>query len=228
MKKSAFSIIFGVFLINLISAYNGFGYSSVFNESVIVWAAVFLIFFALINFILGRTIFKQDKTTRSIIALSMTALIIYGLAKKGINISSIYVENLFFSDFLSVLIPWLVIIGIIITFITTKWRAWIILGVLLILVSLLGFVYTKSWILTIGIILILIGIKRRSVWKRKQREKGMNAKEWEEYKGIRKARKKREAEKWRKAGYKIGKGIGRPAGKTYGATKRALRKKSKD
>lgn len=98
MKKSL-PVILGLLLINFVSAYNG--YSSLSNflnriePSTLILAALFLIFFAFLYYVLSKIFRNQynqpNKAIAGVIALGMSILIIY-----GINQAAWDIENFFY------------------------------------------------------------------------------------------------------------------------------------
>jgi len=99
-KRGLISALVGIFLINFAEAYS-FGYSSLGNllywirPSTIILLALFIIFFALIYFVLIRVLrdeyHRPNKAISGVIAFCMAVLIIY-----GINRSAWDIENFFY------------------------------------------------------------------------------------------------------------------------------------
>ena len=167
MKKGVLFFILGIFLINFVSAFNG--YSNYFDSSLITYGAIFVIFFAMLNFILGRTIFRENKGSRIIISLASSLLAVYGLATSNFNVGGGYVGSFYVGEYLLTILGVILIAGII--YFLSKWgfaNALIVLGLLLIGISLTNLVYEKGVVLVFGIILLVIGLIllfKRPKWK---------------------------------------------------------------
>ncbi len=172
MKKGVLFFILGIFLINFVSAFNG--YSNYFDSSLITYGAIFVIFFAMLNFILGRTVFRENKGSRIIISLASSLLAVYGLATSNFNVGGGYVGSFYVGEYLLTILGVILIAGII--YFLSKWgfaNALIVLGLLLIGISLTNLVYEKGVVLVFGIILLVIGLIllfKKPKWKRKERE----------------------------------------------------------
>ncbi len=171
MKKSLLFLILGIFLISFASAqFLGGFYGNFLDSSIIVWGAIFVIFFAFINFLLGRTIFKQDNTTRLVIALAVSILAVYGLITSNfsMDVGGGYIGNWYIGEFLPTLLTLIFLAGI--GFLIAKFglcKILIIIGLGLIVVSFTGLVYEGGILVVIGIVLLLIGVV--VCWRRKRR-----------------------------------------------------------
>lgn len=164
MKKGIF-IISGVFLLltNMISAYS---YNSVsimdFFETLggenIALAAIFLISFALLFTILGRTgFFKENNAAAVVISLALALLISYGLYRQNIdfNLDGI-IFNLGISDMAMDLIIFFGTAGLLL-FLLIKFKANILLiiGGILIALTIFGIIDDGGMTLVIGIVMII-------------------------------------------------------------------------
>lgn len=190
-KKSLLFLSLGIFLLNFVSAQiygNTFaGMGNIFDSSLIIYGGTFVIFFAFINFLLGRSVFRGDesKTTRVVISLVVSLMSVYGLST-GEFLSGFgtgYVGDFFVGDILPTIITIIFIAGIV--FFIWKWgfsNVLMILGALSILVSVTNLAYEKNVFFVLGIIFLVIGLllKFRKPriggwrWQRKSRLPGQN------------------------------------------------------
>ena len=164
-KKSLFFLIFGIFLISFASAqsYGSLNLGNIFDSSLIMYGGAFVIFFAFINFLLGRSVFKGDeaKTTRAVISFAISAMAVYGLST-GEFLSGIgtgYMGNFFVGDILPTIITIIFIAGIV--FFIWKWgfsNVLMVLGALSIIISLTNLVYEENVFFVLGIIFLAIGL----------------------------------------------------------------------
>ncbi len=162
VMKKLLGLIFGIFLISFVSAqYFGpnFGYGY-FDSSIITWGAVFIIIFAVVNFSLSRTVFRESKTTTAVIALAVSTLAVYGLAGRGIDPTDIYLGTEF-GDFLSVVVPFVFIFGAL--YFLYRYRhslsnIFMVMGLLFILVSFTNLIYEQNFLMILGIILFALGL----------------------------------------------------------------------
>ncbi len=192
------------------STYTNFDFRSLFynvDSSFVVYGILFIIFFAVLMFVLGKTLFKENNTIRTIIAFCISALSIYWMVKSpSINLDSILYATPFLDGLLNTLMPFLLTAG----FILLGWRfGWnrvlMIAGITAILIATFtDWVYSKGALITIGIIIFLIGYKihRKKVKNRKYGEMS-NYEKWKHDKKQAK-REEKARKQWNKAGNKIG------------------------
>ncbi len=137
------------------------------NPNDMVLGLLFIIIFALINFVLGRTILKQNNATKNIISLAVSILAIYGINFMNLDMSRFF-YNFGISDIILYnVVPILSLCLIIFLSIrknkegrkTFSVRLFlIIIGIILILASLFEIVYETVKILIIGIAFIIFSI----------------------------------------------------------------------
>src|SRR3989344_5037572 len=164
-KRSVLFLILGIFLINFASAqnYGSLDLGNIFDPSLIIYGGTFAVFFAFINFLLGRSVFKGDeaKTTRVVISLVISLMSVYGLST-GEFLSGFgtgYVGNFFVGDILPTILTIIFIAGIV--FFIWKWgfsNVLMILGALSIIVSITNLAYEKNVFFVLGIIFLVIGL----------------------------------------------------------------------
>ena len=162
-KKELLFLILGIFLISFASAQSSLDLGSIFDSSLIIYGGTFVIFFAFINFLVGKSIFKGDesKTTRIVISLVVSLMSVYGLST-GEFLSGFgtgYVGNFFVGDILPTIITIIFISGIV--FFIWKWgfsNVLMILGALSIIISLTNLAYEKNVFFVLGIIFLVIGL----------------------------------------------------------------------
>lgn len=165
------SLILGVFLISFVSAqFLGRFYGGYFDESLFIYGGLFILFFALINFILGRTIFGENQATKAVISLVISLFAVYGISTSnwGISTGNFYLGGFYFGEFWPSILTILLIAGII--YFIYKWglgSVLMVLGLLLIGISLTDLVFEKGVVLIAGIILFVIGVFLW--WRRKRR-----------------------------------------------------------
>ena len=152
-----------LFLICFASAQSSLDLGSIFDSSLIIYGGTFVIFFAFINFLLGKSIFKGDesKTTRIVISLVVSLMSVYGLSTgeflSGFGTS--YVGNFFVGDILPTIITIIFIAGIV--YFIWRWgfsNVLMILGALSIIISLTNLAYEKNVFFVLGIIFLVIGL----------------------------------------------------------------------
>ena len=164
-KRSVLFLILGIFLINFASAqsYGSLDLENIFDPSLIIYGGTFVIFFAFINFLLGRSVFKGDeaKTTRVVISLVISLMSVYGLSTGDFlsGFGTGYVGNFFVGDILPTILTIIFIAGIV--FFIWKWgfsNVLMILGALSIIVSITNLAYEKNVFFVLGIIFLVIGL----------------------------------------------------------------------
>ncbi|MBU2562412.1 MAG: hypothetical protein KKF68_02005 [Nanoarchaeota archaeon] len=165
MKKRLLILISGLLSLNLVRAYNpyygsSFSFSNILNSiesSTMILGSIFLLSFIFLNFALAK-FFQQNKAAGGITAIIISLLITWGINRSGFNIEGLFYNIGFSTNFISSLIPFLLLAGII--FLIYRFREnhnyLFILGGLFILVSLTGLIYSSGTILIIGLILIAI------------------------------------------------------------------------
>jgi hypothetical protein len=144
------------------------GILSSIDPNTMVLGLLFVIFFAIINFALYRSL--KSKGTAGIIAFCISLLSVYGINRTGFDVSGI-VYNLGVSEqILYTIVPILILAGLIFMIWKLKLsRTFILLGIALIIGSF--FVYEKTWVLITGIALLVIGLILLLVEKRKLKKK---------------------------------------------------------
>src|SRR3989344_4716875 len=181
-KKGLLFLLLGIFLISFASAQSSLDLGNIFDSSLIIYGGTFVIFFAFINFLLGRSIFKGDesKTTRVVISLVISLMSVYGLST-GEFLSGFgtgYIGDIFIGNFLPTILTIIFIAGIV--FFIWKWgfsNVLMILGAMSIIISLTNLAYEKNVFFVLGIIFLVIGLllkfKKPKVggwrWQRKQK-----------------------------------------------------------
>ncbi len=166
-KKSLLFLILGIFLISFASAQiygSSLNLGSIFDySSFIMYGGAFVIFFAFINFLLGKSVFKGDeaKTTRAVISFAISLMSVYGLSTGNFlsGFGTGYVGNFFVGDILPTIITIIFIAGIV--FFIWKWgfsNVLMVLGALSILLSLTPLVYEQGVFFVLGIIFLVIGL----------------------------------------------------------------------
>ncbi len=131
------------------------------SPEVIILGLLFVIFFALIQLFLSRSL--KDRNSASVIAFCVSLLSVYGISRTGFNVSSLFynlginintntIQGIMYS-----LLPILIIAGLVFIFWKVKARViFVLIGLILMVAS--RFVYEKTIVLVLGIIFLLIGI----------------------------------------------------------------------
>lgn len=127
----------------------------------------FIITFTLLMFILGRTIFKKNNSTKTIIALCVSLLATYGLNRMNLNLDN-FVFNLGISEnLLYIIAPILILLFVF--FMSRKknpetqkrsfsfGRFLIILGALMLILGFTPLIYSKAFFIGVGAGLIALG-----------------------------------------------------------------------
>ncbi|MDP2672442.1 MAG: hypothetical protein Q8O84_01375 [Nanoarchaeota archaeon] len=162
-KKELLFLILGIFLISFAGAQSSLNLGNIFDSSLIIYGGAFIIFFAFINFLLGKSVFKGDesKTTRAVISFAISAMAVYGLST-GEFLSGFgtgYVGNFFVGDILPTILTIIFIAGIV--FFIWKWglsNVLMVFGALSIIISLTDLAYEKNVFFVLGIIFLVIGL----------------------------------------------------------------------
>ena len=174
-KRSLLTIFLSLISINFVSAYIGsgsFSFRDLFysvDQQSLVLITVFFIFLALINFLLRKGVFKEQKATAGIISFGLALLITYFMEKKYTISQGIYgigiPENL-----LTIIIIIVLIFGA--TWIIRKTKLhgfFLILGLLFIIISFTDWIYQKGALLILGIVLLLVGLWRYSIYRKRRK-----------------------------------------------------------
>jgi hypothetical protein len=127
------------------------------DANTILLALLFVVFFAIINFGLSRAL--KDRGTSSIISFCISLLAVYGINKTSLDLTGFFsgiglTENIIYS-----IVPIVIVVGLgfMIWRLKLSWTL-ILTGVFLIIISLTSIVYEKTWVLAVGIALLVLGI----------------------------------------------------------------------
>jgi len=135
------------------------------DSSLIIFSAIFVISFLIFQLSLSK-IFKEQKSTGTIISAILAFLIIFGINQTGWDIQNFFFELGFSEDALFTVIPLILLVGIIFLFIRLKKKKYFfyILGGFLVALGLFIFEEAAE-ILVIGIVLIIVGLIGKSFLK---------------------------------------------------------------
>jgi hypothetical protein len=118
---------------------------------------LFVIFFAIINFALGRTL--KNRGTSGIISFCVALLAVYGINRTSLNINGIF-SGIGLSDKLIYsIVPIIILVGL--GFMIWKLklgRTLALVGLLFIGLSFTSLIYSKGILIVIGVVLIIIGV----------------------------------------------------------------------
>ena len=141
------------------------------DANTMVLGLLFVIFFALINFALVKTL--KNKGTSSIISFCISLLAVYGLNRTSISFSGLFYSIGLSDKILYSVVPIIIILGLALMIWKLKLsRTLMLVGLLLIILSFTPLIYTKSTILIIGIVLFVLGIIFWIMKKRRDKKKG--------------------------------------------------------
>jgi cytochrome c oxidase assembly factor CtaG len=135
---------------------------------------LFVIFFAIINFALSKTI--KTRGTSSLISFCVALLAVYGINRTSLDINGLFSSIGLSDKLIYSVVPILIIVGL--CFMIWKLRlprTLILVGILLIVLSFIADIYSKGLVLAIGIILVVIGIPLWIRSKKIEREKASSA-----------------------------------------------------
>lgn len=141
------------------------------NPNDILLGLLFVIFFAIINFALYRTL--KNKQTSGIISFCVSLLAVYGINRTNLNVAGLFSNIGLSENLIYTVIPIIIIVGLVFMIWKLKlpWT-FILIGALLIIASLIpGLVYEKFIVMLIGGALFLLGLFL--LW-RKHKKKAQN------------------------------------------------------
>lgn len=165
MKKSLLFAFIFLAAISFVSAQDFSEILEQIDQSAIILYAIFIISFSLLFFSLNK-VFRGSKSTAGIVSAMISFLIVYGINKIGFDVEGLLFSIGLSENILWTILPILILGGVIFIIITLKKNSLFIFGGLLIVLSL--FVYTKTLLVIIGV--ILIGIRLfigKNIFKRK-------------------------------------------------------------
>lgn len=169
MKRGVL-ILSSILLISFVSAQMGsLGdlFSSV-PSSTIFLGAIWIASFALIFFAMMK-VMKGDQTVSAAVAFAMSVLITWG-ANKTLDVENLSLGLGISPDFISNVLPLLIIGIVIFLFFTLKTKAFLVLGGILSVLSFTNLIYEKGILMGIGFALLFIGAY--FAWKNRKNEHG--------------------------------------------------------
>jgi len=170
------------------------------DTSLILFAALFILIFAFIKFALDKSIFKKNKGISVTIALVISILSIYGLAKTNFSFD-IFLFNLGIGEeLISMIAPWILLA--IAMFIIFKWGfgpMLMIAGIVLVMAGITKLVYEYEFSVALGFAFLIIGLIMYVKMKKRKEKK---LKENKEKQNPRKNKKRNRTLPERKERYK--------------------------
>jgi hypothetical protein len=169
MDKRGVLFVLSLFLINFVSAFNGYRFSlgeffDRIEPTTIVLVLVFIIIFGIIFYALSR-VFKDrydepNVTLAGVISFALSALIIYGLYRYGFDLGDLFSGFGISEDLLYILLSILLIIGALFIIIKIGIKGFFLIsGALLLFLGIFtDFFYERFTAAIIGLVLLLIGI----------------------------------------------------------------------
>ncbi len=154
MKRGIIVALLGaVLFIDLASASSLSDFLYSFDPQTVFIMVSFLICFAILNFSLTK-MFKTQKSTGTVVALGISLLIVYGINRLNFDLENLY-YSIFPDDFITTVIPLVLIAGIGFLIWKIKWHTLWVIGSILIFIDLLGITARERTLSTIGIALII-------------------------------------------------------------------------
>jgi preprotein translocase subunit YajC len=143
------------------------GMLSSIDPNTMVLGLLFVIFFAIINFALYKSL--RSKGTAGIIAFCISLLSVYGISRTGFDVSGIVNSIGISEEMIYNVVPFIILAGLIFMIWKLKLsRTFILVGIALIIGSF--FVYEKTIVFIIGIVLLVIGLILLLIGKRRNRD----------------------------------------------------------
>lgn len=125
------------------------------DPNTMVLGLLFVIFFVLIRFALGRSL--KDRVSSSVIAFCVSLLIVYGIGRTDFDISGMFYGIGITEEILYTIVPFIILAGLIFMIWKLKLsRTFILTGIFLIVAGF--FSYEKTIVMIIGIALFALGI----------------------------------------------------------------------
>lgn len=180
-KNLVISLISSIILSGFASAqfYGGFSlgnFLSSIDPSTIVLGLLFVIFFLMIRFALGR-VFKENEAISNGISLAVSLLIIWGINQSGFNYYSVFGNVFFFlpTGFLEAFWPLILIVAWVLLIVKNglaKGTAitLILIGSILTLLGVTENLYEQGFSVAVGVVLIIAGISIYSWWGKDKKE----------------------------------------------------------
>lgn len=166
-KKGLLFFLLTLFSINFASAY-GYYPSSIsdalyaIDPTTIVLSLLFIIAFAFLNWILSKY-FKDNKATAGIIAFAVSALMIYGIWRKGFDIENIFGDISVGADLFYTLLPLVVIALVIFLIIKFGRNALGILGLLCFAISIVAYEKSTLWLVGGALIILWFIFRKKKI-----------------------------------------------------------------
>jgi hypothetical protein len=144
---------------------------SAIDPNTMLLGLLFVIFFALINFALVKTL--KNKGTSSIISFCVSLLAVYGINRTNLSLSGFFTKIGLSNTLIYSVVPILIIIGLIYMIWKLKLsKTLMLVGIFLVIISFTPIIYTKSTVMIIGIVLFILGLIFWIMKKRRDRKKG--------------------------------------------------------
>lgn len=136
------------------------------DPNTMILGLLFVIFFALINFALYRTL--KDKQTSGIVSFCVSLLAVYGINRTNFNVAGLFSNIGLTENLIYTVVPIIIIAGLIFMIWKLKlpWT-FMLIGAILIIASLIpGLIYEKGIVMIVGIVLLMLGLY---LWFRRNR-----------------------------------------------------------
>ena len=153
MKKEM-SILLLLMMISFASAQGLSDLLNQIDESTVILYAIFIVSFSVLFFSLNK-VFKDNRTMAGVVSAVISFLIVYGVNKTGFDFQGFFFDIGISEEILMTIVPLIILVGAVFLIIKLKLASMYVFGVLLIASSF--FVYEKTFLISLGIIFILIG-----------------------------------------------------------------------
>jgi len=180
----------------------GFSLTNIFysiDVDILAYISLFLLFFALIHWVLKKTMFKDSPGILTVISASSALLAVYGLIKANFSIIELMLRyNI--PTMLQYNLAWIIFLLVFIILWAKKGLGicLMIIGLGLIIIGALHLVYADTEFIVTGIILFILGFIWHRWRKHRKKYKEMNLKDREDYKNLKKYKRREIRHKWKK------------------------------
>lgn len=179
------------------------GFFSSIDASALVWAIIFLIFVAAINYSLSR-VFRNNRAIPPVLAILVSLMAVYFLAQSG------WMENFIFNiSFIEIekYLPWIFLVVSALIVWKLGWGMLLmVIGLFLAGLGLLDISARSGLAFMLGSIFFLIGLKLFLRRRKLRKLRGMSELDRQKTKEILRNKRKRREQAWFNAGRKIGRG----------------------
>jgi hypothetical protein len=163
MKKAGLifsSVVTSLFAMNFVSAAVSIGnFFDQIEPSTMILGALFMIFFAFINFILTKSVMKDNRPVAGVISLCISLLAVYGLYYANFDVIGLMFNFGITEDIITTWVP-ILLLGLAIFFSIKFHVSYVMmaLGALFLILGLTNAVYESALSIFSGIALLILGV----------------------------------------------------------------------